>query len=519
MVAASEQAHADVVREQAEATAALKTARTRLQTIETELEASRDDLDHLLVYGSSKFGYWERQVARGRPGDIVDDGSSEAGRSLQLTAAMVRRAAQMRDEQIATLLAEEAKKRGQRKATDLVAAEDALLRERAELREALALGTPPVARPTSQFRKYLEEFQALCREHGADLVVVALPIDVQVDPAEWTKYGVQNAPAMEDSLILLDDVMADAKDLGMRGLNATQALRGAQPGAFLDHDIHMTARGHAALAEALATTLATPVEIPVAAPKPGLPPGLTFVPTDREWDAIREVVVKGSTAAGCTTQLAGTWLRVQCRRAKPSDRFDGLVVGTGATPATMAMHSRDALALVTPLTPGTPLTARFFRKAGPLDLEITWRADDGGEPQFSGVFVKAEDASPPRPVAAAVTALCEIYAEKTGEHVCADAGNPKDYDSESTGCEPGCVNLWGDPKLVDACTKTYPNAFPDRLACLQNDPLFAPACPDAQVHAFASNACFALCAEHLPCATGVCTPWQDGHVCVEAPAT
>jgi len=35
-------------------------------------------------------------------------------------------------------------------------------------------------------------------------------------------------------------------------LDATPALAAAEPGAFLDGDIHLTPRGHRALAEALA---------------------------------------------------------------------------------------------------------------------------------------------------------------------------------------------------------------------------------------------------------------------------
>jgi lysophospholipase L1-like esterase len=38
-------------------------------------------------------------------------------------------------------------------------------------------------------------------------------------------------------------------------------LRDAEPGAFLDADIHMTPKGHAALAAALADALASPPEL------------------------------------------------------------------------------------------------------------------------------------------------------------------------------------------------------------------------------------------------------------------
>ena len=95
-----------------------------------------------------------------------------------------------------------------------------------------------------------------------DAILGSGHIDVQVDRREWEKYGVHDGPDMSDSLVLIDDLVADAQDLGLRALDATAALRGAEPGAFLDHDIHMTAKGHAAVATALAATLTAPRERP-----------------------------------------------------------------------------------------------------------------------------------------------------------------------------------------------------------------------------------------------------------------
>ena len=63
---------------------------------------------------------------------------------------------------------------------------------------------------------------------------------------------------------------------------------------------------------------------PLVRPGPGLPEGRSFVPTDAEWRAAGEVLVKGSSAAGCKTQIAREWLRVQCRRQKTEDSLDAL---------------------------------------------------------------------------------------------------------------------------------------------------------------------------------------------------
>jgi hypothetical protein len=85
-----------------------------------------------------------------------------------------------------------------------------------------------------------------------------LPFDVQVSAEEWAKYDVEDGPDMTATLVLLDDAMASAAQLGIATLDATPILRAAGPGAFLDGDIHMTPKGHAALATGLADVLAMP---------------------------------------------------------------------------------------------------------------------------------------------------------------------------------------------------------------------------------------------------------------------
>ncbi|MFY0540126.1 alginate O-acetyltransferase AlgX-related protein [Nannocystis pusilla] len=169
----------------------------------------------------------------------------------------------------------------------------------------------PRPRPESVFAAYLAEFQALCASHGAELVVVALPLDVQVDGAEWAKYGVTQGPDMRPSQILLTDLVADAEALRIRSVDATAALRAAQPGAFLDGDFHLTARGHAAVAEVLAERLARP--LPPWAPESGLPQGTGYAPTQRAWEAVEAVPFAG-WATG-TAQYLGGWLKLRLSAA------------------------------------------------------------------------------------------------------------------------------------------------------------------------------------------------------------
>ena len=502
LVLASQRAHADALAQATSARQALREAETRLTDLGSKLAHS----DQVLVALAE-----DHVLSRGRPGDIVTEELSESGREVRLTAAMIRKIAGARGEFIQALV-RDGSAVGSAQARMLFADQNLMVQERQELRARLTAGVPQVPRPPSMFHAYLAEFKALCDQHGAELVVVGLPIDVQVDAGEWAKYGVADPPDMQQSLLLLEDLAADARALGMRALDGTAALRGALPGAFLDHDIHMTAKGHAALAAALAETLAAPVPVPPVLPRPGLPPGRSFVLAADEWGARGEVKVSGSTAAGCSTQIQREWLRVQCGRKQKRDRFDAVVVREGAVATTMALRTADGLSLVTPLTTGQPITARFYRKSGVQDLEIRWPAGPDGQPKFTGRFVDVPaEPAPADADAAAIAALCECHASAHKEQFCAEPPGSDEY--ESAACKPSCGQLWGDPRLLAVCMAAHAECK-TRIACMQHDPIAAPACPEGQVHAFASNACFAVCDPQRPCAAGTCTPWNEGAVCV-----
>jgi hypothetical protein len=312
---------------------------------------------------------------------------------------------------------------------------------------------------------------------------------------------------------LLDDLVANAEQLGIRALHVTEALRAAEPGAFLDADIHMTARGHAAVAEALAARLAAP--LPLELPGHGLPEGKSFVPAADEWDPIGEVMVAGSSNAGCSTQIEREWLRVLCRRPFKNKRegYGGIEVLAGATTTTMTLQGADGQSLVTPLTIGEPVTARFVFGKQVRELRITWPLDETGKPKFVGEFVDVEGQAGAKPPSAAVEQLCSAYGEVVYEQWCAAGDEESAWD-----CRAACTRLWGDPSMLESCTATFGAEHLRVLSCVQHDPLSAPPCPAGSVHAFASNACFAVCDAAHPCASGVCTPWQGGGVCLAGAA-
>src|SRR5262249_51223234 len=129
---------------------------------------------------------------------------------------------------------------------------EVLLQRLSALRRAPA----EAARAWSPLTPILRDAKAICDAHGARLLVVALPMDVQVSPGEWAKYHVSDPVDMAPTKVLVEDVVASAEAIGAAALDATAALAAAEPGAFLNGDIHMTPRGHRARAEAVAAKLA-----------------------------------------------------------------------------------------------------------------------------------------------------------------------------------------------------------------------------------------------------------------------
>lgn len=511
LVANSVAAHAERERERELTEQTRGQAKARLGSIAGELDDKRDALDSLVREASEyEFDYIDSEIARGRPGDIVEEDHAEESRSVVLTAALIRQAARERERYVTKLLREQ-EKRGKTEVQALLDAERDLAAERTRLRTELANPPPPPEPPASVFEPWLRELAGLCEAHGTELIVIALPVDVQVDAREWDKYGVDERPDMSESLILLSDLVANAERLGVRALDATAALRAASPGAFLDHDIHMTPQGHAALAQALVERLATP--LPVVLPRAGLPEGRSFAPAYDEWSPSDEVAIAGSTKAGCTTQIEREWLKVVCGRRKARDEFAGVELLEGGAPASMLLHTRDGLSLVTPLTIGTNLTARFAWGKQIRELHIRWPLDAEGKPKFSGSFVDVEGTPTPSEPSVAAVELCSDHEAATRETWCEEQGSEANgyYASD---CRRACTQLFADPRLHDACTAAFASDFRLQLACTQHDPLAAPPCPPGSVHAFASNACFVACDAAHPCPSGTCTDWQGGGVCL-----
>lgn len=135
---------------------------------------------------------------------------------------------------------------------------DASPTSRAEMAASLLSELPRLSRPERGHRSRITPFllsaRATCRRLGCRLIVVTLPLDVQVHPGEWAKYGTWARSTIATER-LSADLLADARDAGIDGLDLLPALRRASPGAFLPDDYHLSPRGHRAAARAIAEVL------------------------------------------------------------------------------------------------------------------------------------------------------------------------------------------------------------------------------------------------------------------------
>jgi hypothetical protein len=404
-----------------------------------------------------------KAFAGGDPTDILVNRFAEAARPVNKTAAQLLVAALQQDRNEAAL-----RTLAQRTNDKTLAA---MLDRRRTLRETLRAlsGSLPDEEPeAAALDRTILRTKALCDRHGARLLVVALPLDVQVSPVEWAKYG-SDPIDLSATRVLLEDVVRRAELAGVSGLDATDALAAAEPGAFLHGDLHMSPQGHAALARAIADTLARPPPRLDA-----LPAGRTLVPTRAEWVAANEIEAKGAAAAHCEAKLVREWLRVQCTsdgETRASPQGVRLLKG-GHGDAILHTARGFQTTLIAPLLEGDELRAWLTWQRHGRELVATWPS--GGA---TVVTIGAED--PTHTGAGAQPQSLEAKIDAYGEYV-----------------DPRCH---GD----------------DATDCRLDSGLNAPACTANEVLFGVLRRCAHRCSETDTCKSGRCTPWNAAFACVE----
>jgi hypothetical protein len=132
----------------------------------------------------------------------------------------------------------------------------ALTQPRRSAAERLLVDLPTLERAapphTSRLSRHVARVVAACAGR-CRVHVVVLPLDVQVEASAWAKYAAPagGVPDLAPLARLVRHLEAD----GVPVIDPSPALRQAAPGVYLTDDVHLSARGHAVLAEVLIAQL------------------------------------------------------------------------------------------------------------------------------------------------------------------------------------------------------------------------------------------------------------------------
>ncbi|HEU4732672.1 MAG TPA: hypothetical protein VFT22_32475 [Kofleriaceae bacterium] len=398
-------------------------------------------------------------IARAHPGDIVRESFGEEGRAVLATADQISAAAVVRArlrEQLAGW-AKAHRTTAAKQARETLDARDHALAKLSELdvqRLAAALD-PPLS-------GYVRDVKRLVEGGGARLAVVILPIDVQVSAGEWKKYG-KPPIDMEPSKALTAELVELCRSLGVSVLDATPVLAAAEPGAFLDHDIHMTPRGHAAVAAALARTLAEPP------PRPAIASERSPIPMPEVFRQAPEVIVTGSSDAACETKQVREWLRVLCGRTETA-RPIAIDIERDDGHEALPMVMPGQVSLLIPIVAGRELAARITWSDSTRVLRVRW---PGGATRpvlaFDRPVRLARPAAPePEPWysrfrSPVERAICECWVRVFGSGGDGLRGTALTCPDAYGAADPACVERYGPA-----------NRCPELLACTRRDPASPP---------------------------------------------
>jgi len=475
----------------------------KVSVANTELHAAADKFVELVglerigmeadTPGSVWGGRWDPVKASfAQPGDIVgSDDYGEYTGPLFATAELIVQGAKFRRR-----VEERLRERARKSAADAARIDPVLdaVDEAQKRTDAVRAEEPPRIKAWSPLAPGLKRVKALCDAAGARLFVVALPLDVQVSRDEWKKHGGKEVD-LEPARVLVDDLVDAAEDAGATSVDLTDTLRAAEPGAFLQRDIHLSPRGHEAVARALAAVLSAPPPPKLAEPAAGRPLGRTAPTTLAAARSRKEVNVPGSTAAGCETYVVDEWLTLRCH-AGGRDKAVPVGVKVVAAPLGEWVIYRDAsregppaLVVQVPLVRGEATTVDFRWPERGRRLEVNWGGRTSGvtiEFHELGADDTAKVPEPPKPRDAVCAAVREAGVTAPCEQI------------------PIFDNL--------GCFSTYRGDAKDTVACLLGER--DPACARGEGPVGVFQRCVPLCSKEVPCKQGKCTAYAGAEVCL-----
>ncbi len=461
----------------------------------------------------------------GAPEDIVTSTkvfvSAEEARAVEVTANQLIAGADVRHEIEDRIQKEVARERARTQGDQTLVASFQERTEQQRKLEALLAAPLQSVRESSPMAPHIMKMKELADAHGARLLVVALPLDVQVSADEWKKYGLATAPIdVASTRVLSEDILVLSRTHGISALDPREALLAAEPGAFLIGDLHMTPKGHHALASAIATALHEPAQV-TDLPLP-LPAGRTRPPSEEEWKRGLHVVIDRPVLEDrllyecpldCRVTTLREWVRMVCvtdkqsvdpyylefRAPKPAaitakraGRDAMTMSGPGFLTATVPVVDGDSAVLTVTFESGYGdvtlrrkdglLTLGWKRSDSPMgrDYEDDWTTFSKRIPRHAPVLTDG------------VTETCACRAAVTKGAACETFPGAPDAD----------------------CARTYALDCEKRLRCEAGDPFTAPSCLPGWRHAGALEHCFQVCSPETPCKVGACTPYQGVSICM-----
>ena len=405
-------------------------------------------------------------VNKRSPGDIVYPNYAESSRRITVTAEMLQEGAQIRRTLKSRLRTYAEENPDSHLTADILDA----LGTASGVDDAVTIDEATVAWQTP-LDAALDRLDVLASTYGFKPVVVALPLDLQVSPSQFEKYGAE-PKEMAESQRLLNDLAVAARRRGMRVVEPLGALAAAGDDAFLDRDLHLSATGHAVVAAEIAAALAAPAPSPP--PASGISDGRSRVPWSREWAAQPESIVRGSSKNRCETRQIREWFRMDCQVP-----VEGLRI-VDAPLETHGWYDGHRLMLSGPLLPGRAFEVDVIWEERTERLSAVWVGDKA---KLS--FVAADPAMPQPGKQAS------LYTTSIVE------GLDDYYRTDAT-----WIGAGGE------CAK---GGF---LSCASGERRLFPTCEKPLVRAGSAGHCFALCSDEAPCEQGVCTPWNESRVCL-----
>lgn len=171
-----------------------------------------------------------------------------------------------------------------------------------------------------------------------------------------------------------------------------------------------------------------PAPPPPPAPRPAAhlapPGGFTAIPTERDYRAVREITVTGSSRMNCETKRIREWVRIRCHGKNESGSSPRAmtVIRSNAPDHTFTQQSGDQVELLYPFFEGVHLEAVFRWTGGERHHFVSRWSAGSAEPAAKGEFLGVAPPTDPNR-----RWPCQSDADCNSPYQCGHQGNCQDF--------------------------------------------------------------------------------------------